>query len=115
MPTDGPALASRRRAARLIVAYSMSISQRSGGVALRQIAEEVADPRDRLGQVCEAVGVREPHIAFAMGAKAGARDRRDPGLFQQLRLEFLGVVAGAGDVGEGVEGAARVGAAEAGE
>src|SRR6185437_13727630 len=96
-------------------AYSLSRTQPSGCAALWQVAEEVTNAGNRLGQIVEAVRIRKPHIALAVHAKAGAGDRRDPGLVQKLGLEFLGVVAGAGDVRERVERAARVGAAKAGE
>ena len=82
---------------------------------LGQVAEKIADPRDRLVDGVEAVGVGEAEIALAMRAEAGAGDGRDAGLFEQLRSGTCGVEAGAGDVGEGVEGAARIGAAEAGQ
>ena len=47
-----------------------------------------------------------------MGAETGARDDRHAGLLQQARLQGFGVHAGAGDIGKGVKGAARLDTAD---
>src|SRR3546814_16116008 len=51
--------------------------------------------------------------AFAIGAEAGAGDHRDAGLLQQSGLQRLGAHTGPLDIGEGVERAAGLDAAEA--
>ena len=57
------------------------------------------------------VGVGEADVALAVDAEAGAGDGGDAGLLQHLVLQLARVHAGAGDVGEGVEGAAGIEAA----
>src|SRR4029077_19962600 len=88
-----------------------SSAARLRGVRARQISQKSADTLDRLVQVLEAVGVRNADVILAERAKAGAGDRRDSGAVQKLGLQCLAVEACAGDVGERVKGAARVGAA----
>src|SRR5260370_27950672 len=81
---------------------------------VRQIAEEVADPIDRLGDRLKAVGIGEADIILAERAKAGPGYRRHPGLVEQPALKAASIMAGAGDVGEGVERAAGPGTADSG-
>src|SRR3546814_8472940 len=65
--------------------------------------------------VCSSDLVGEPQEAFAVTPEGGAGDGGDAGLVQQLDLQGLGGDAGAGDVGEGVEGAGRVDTGHAGQ
>src|ERR1700689_1741664 len=57
--------------------------------------------------------VGESQIAVAEGTEAGARHRRDAGLVQEPRLQGPGGKTGTLDIRECIEGAARIGAAEA--
>src|SRR6266700_4457967 len=82
---------------------------------MRPVAEKAPNALDRLGDRLEAVGVGEPDIILAERAKAGAGDRRHPFFVEQPALESAGVVPGPGNVGEGVEGTARLGAADPGK
>src|SRR6516162_7676380 len=84
----------------------------SRGISGRQIAEQLADPLDRLADRLAAVGIRKAQIAFAELAEAGACDRRHPGFFQELCLQCPGVEPGTGHVGESVERATRLHAAK---
>jgi hypothetical protein len=81
-------------------------------VSHRSVPEEAGDAVDRLLDVGDRVGVREANVAFALIAEAGAGHQRDPGLVQQLVLQLARGVAGAGDVGKRIEGAARAHAAK---
>src|SRR5437660_12787656 len=79
------------------------------------IAEEAANPLHCLADRLEAVGIGKPDLILAERAKAGTGDRRHPLRVEQPALEGAGVIAGPRYVGEGVEGAARRGAADPGE
>src|SRR5207302_7501375 len=81
----------------------------------RKVAKKLADAFDRLANRLDAAGVGKAQVILAECPEAGAGDRRDPGLVEQLALQVAGAVAGALDIGEGVEGAARVGAADPGQ
>ena len=82
-------------------------------VLARQVAEKAPDALDRLGDRLEAVGIREADIVLAEGAETGAGDRRHPGVIEQLALKAAGVEPGPGNIGKGVERAARLGTADA--
>ncbi|MFT3771057.1 MAG: hypothetical protein QM820_37050 [Minicystis sp.] len=53
--------------------------------------------------VVDRAGVREAEVAFAAGAEARARDRRDAQLVEPAVLELARREAGRRDVGEGIE------------
>src|SRR5580658_8357695 len=74
--------------------------------------EPPGDARHRFLDGARAGRIGEAQIALAEGTEAGPRDRGDPGLVEEPRLERAAVETGPGDVGEGIEGASRHGAAE---
>src|SRR5207248_10653129 len=55
----------------------------------------------------------EAQVILSESAEARARDRRDPGLVEELALQLAGAVAGPGDIRKGIERAARIDAADA--
>src|SRR6185369_11278647 len=69
----------------------------------------------RLGEVGLGVGVGDAQVALAVDAERRARQHRDPGLLQQPIGHLGGGAAGAGDVGEHVERAARALAGDTGQ
>src|SRR3954465_2414490 len=103
---------SGRSYARSVMRHRSSVRIQSGRDLLRQ---QIAHALQCLADVVDAVGVAEAQVALTPGAEAGTGDRRDAGLFQQTVLQRVGVEACAGDVGEGVEGAAGSAAANAGQ
>src|SRR5690242_9292009 len=79
----------------------------------RVLQQPAPDPRDGLLKLLEASSVGDADEALAVGAERGAGDGGNARLLEESRLQGLGVEPGAGDVGEGIEGAARPDAAEA--
>src|SRR5438477_1553440 len=78
----------------------------------RKVAEKLADAFDRLANRLDAAGVGKAQVILAECPKAGAGDRRDPGLVEQLALQVAGAVAGPRDVRERVKRTARLDAAD---
>src|SRR3546814_13741943 len=67
--------------------------------------QKARNPLQRLGNRLIRGREAEPHVALAMAAETGAGNGGDAGLLEQAILDLAGGQAGAGDVGEGVEGA----------
>ena len=79
----------------------------------RSCFDEGLHALQRLHDVRLARRIGEPHEALAVGAETVAEDQRHIGLVEQLARQVARLPAGAGDVGEGIEGAARHAAAHA--
>src|SRR3546814_11818888 len=77
--------------------------------------QKARNPLQRLGNRLIRGREAEPHVTLAMAAETGAGNGGDPGFFQQAVLDLAGGQAGAGDVGEGIEGALGADAADAGD
>src|SRR4051794_20726297 len=78
-----------------------------------RIAEKPPDTLDRLAELRQRACIRKAQIALAMGTKTGPGDGCHPGFVEKPRLQSLGVEASPRDIGKGIEGAARIDAAEA--
>src|SRR5438045_7807297 len=78
----------------------------------RKVAKKLADAFDRLANRLDAAGVGKAQVILAECPEAGAGDRRDPGLVEQLALQVAGAVAGPRDVRERVKRTARLDAAD---
>src|SRR5215472_7399447 len=75
---------------------------------------DLLDPRHRLHQIVERIGVTETNVVLAVLAESIPAQACHPRLVQQKVGEFLRAHASPGDIGEGVEGPAGERAAESG-
>src|SRR5512135_2057299 len=89
--------------------HSTGPSRRSLAVA----AHELLHASQGLFDLLIGRGIAGTHKALAAGAEGVARHNSDMLLFKELLAEGLIVHAGGGDVGEGIEGAARLEGLEA--
>src|SRR5437764_15211196 len=83
---------SRAKTRKGFPARARSFAARLSGLAARQVAEEVADALDRLGDRLQAIGVGKPDVVIAERAEAGAGDRRQPGPREKFPLGAADVV-----------------------
>src|SRR5882757_3474683 len=79
------------------------------------LAQELADPGDRLTDVLLGVGVGDPQVALAARPEVRTAEHRYAGLLEQRVRQRRGLPPRPGDVRKGVERALRVVTTDPGE